>query len=806
MERWVRARFLPNRPLEKGHYVTACEDHIALSSRAACEGMVLLKNEEGTLPLKEGIKVAAFGKGLYDLVKGGGGSGAVHPPYVMTLAAGLTAEGVELEEGLLAYYQGNVKRQYDQGAVPGMTAEPSVPDALLRDAVKKTDTALIALSRFSGEGWDRHAPEFEDPAIHQWKEPEDMLRMMRQIYPDGDFNLTKEEKELVRTVCAAFRKVIVVLNAGGVMDTSWIRDRDEIKGALLMWAPGMEGGRAAARILTGKENPSGKLPDTFAVSLEDYPSTAGFHESPWYVEYREDIYVGYRYFETFPDAAGKVVYPFGYGLSYTTFARQFIHMEETPKSLLFDIRVTNTGDTAGREVAAVYYQAPQGKVGRPARELGAFAKTKLLAPGERQVLTLEISKRQMAAFDDLGKISPCSLVLEKGDYRFYLGGSVREAVLIDDYIYTETKDRVLEKLSDALKPNALKERMTSDGRFEVLPTGDIPDMDACVFERMAPGAEEAVIPAKAGRESYSLWDIVPDQKKYMLSDVAEGKVSMEDFLEQLSDEELMRLTGGVPNTGVANTFGAGGMEEWGIPAVMTADGPAGVRIEPQCQIPTTAWPCSTLLAATWNEALLTEVGEAAARELKENNLHIWLAPSMNIHRNPMCGRNFEYFSEDPLLTGKMAAAEVRGIQSLGVSACIKHFAANNKETNRKHSDSRVSMRALREIYLRGFEIAVREGKPWMIMSSYNAVNGVRASENRDLLTRILREEWGYDGAVTTDWWTRGEHYKEILAGNDLKMASGFPNRVKRALDAGAISMEDVKICAGRILKMICRLD
>ena len=248
------------------------------------------------------------------------------------------------------------------------------------------------------------------------------------------------------------------------------------------------------------------------------------------------------------------------------------------------------------------------------------------------------------------------------------------------------------------------------------------------------------------------------------------------------------------------------MEEWGIPAVMTADGPAGVRIEPQCQIPTTAWPCSTLLAATWNEALLTEVGEAAARELKENNLHIWLAPSMNIHRNPMCGRNFEYFSEDPLLTGKMAAAEVRGIQSLGVSACIKHFAANNKETNRKHSDSRVSMRALREIYLRGFEIAVREGKPWMIMSSYNAVNGVRASENRDLLTRILREEWGYDGAVTTDWWTRGEHYKEILAGNDLKMASGFPNRVKRALDAGAISMEDVKICAGRILKMICRLD
>jgi len=363
---------------------------------------------------------------------------------------------------------------------------------------------------------------------------------------------------------------------------------------------------------------------------------------------------------------------------------------------------------------------------------------------------------------------------------------------------------VTEQLSDKLRPHLLKERMLPDGTFEALPVDENPDMNACILEKMVPGAEEGIIPETVGRARHYGRETVPEGV-HTLREAAEGEISVEKFASQLSDDDLIRLLGGVPNTGVANTFGFGGLEEYGVPAVMTCDGPAGVRIRPECGVAATAWPCETLLASTWDTRLIEAVGAAAAREVKENNLQIWLAPAMNIHRNPVCGRNFEYFSEDPYLAGKMAGAEVKGIQSQGVSACIKHFACNNKETNRKHSDSRVSLRALREIYLRGFEMVVKEAKPWTIMSSYNAVNGQRTSESHDLLTGILREEWGFDGVVTTDWWTRGEHYKEILAGNDVKMATGFPDRVKLAMEKGALTREDLLSCAVRVLTLICRL-
>ena len=804
MEKWIRARYQPNRPLEGRKYVTACEEHIALSSRAACEGMVLLKNENKILPLKKEKPVAGFGRGLHDMVKGGGGSGDVYTPFVTTLAQGIEKAGGRLCEALSAYYLGDVQRQYAQGADPGMTTEPPVPEKLLSQAAAETDTALIVLSRFSGEGWDRQGGIWDDPEVNQWEEAVARPVTAQRLFPDGDFYLTDEEKALVKAVKTAFPKVAVVLNTGGVMDTSWIRDDAKIGAALLMWQGGMDGGSAAARILYGEETPSGKLPDTFTASLEDYPSTARFHDSPWYVDYTEDIYVGYRYFETIPGAAQKVVYPFGYGLSYTTFSQKLTKMCEEDERLVFHVEVTNTGAVRGREVTAVYYQAPQGQLGRPARELGAFAKTGLLAPGESQELVLTVTKKQMAAFDDLGRIAPCAFVLEKGTYRFFLGSNVREAVQLDA-VFELGEDMLVQQLSDHLRPHLLKERMRQDGTYEALPVDENPDMNACAFEKMLPGVEEGVFPEKVGRPRFYGREAVPEGV-YTLSDVAEGKVSVGEFAEQLSDEELIRLLGGVPNTGVANTFGFGGLEEYGVPSVMTCDGPAGVRIRPECGVATTAWPCATLLASTWNTELMEAVGTAAAKEVKENNLHIWLAPAINIHRNPMCGRNFEYFSEDPYLAGKMAAAEVRGIQSQGVSACIKHFACNNKETNRKHSDSRVSMRALREIYLRAFETVVREAKPWTIMSAYNAVNGQRASESRDLLTGILREEWGYDGVVTTDWWTRGEHYKEILAGNDVKMATGFPDRVKLAMEKGVITREDLLTCAQRVLTLICRLD
>ncbi|MCD7818053.1 MAG: beta-glucosidase, partial [Lachnospiraceae bacterium] len=288
--------------------------------------------------------------------------------------------------------------------------------------------------------------------------------------------------------------------------------------------------------------------------------------------------------------------------------------------------------------------------------------------------------------------------------------------------------------------------------------------------------------------------------------VANGEIDMNAFLEQLSEDDLISLLGGQPNTGVANTYGFGNLPEYGVPSLMTADGPAGLRLTEECGVYTTAWPCATLLACTWNTDLAEQVGKAAAEEVKENNLSIWLAPAVNIHRNPLCGRNFEYYSEDPYIAGKMGAAMVRGIQSQHIAAAVKHFAANNKETNRKNSDSRVSERALREIYLRAFEIIVKEADPWVIMSSYNAINGHRASENHDLLEDILRGEWHFNGMVTSDWWTGGEHYKEIKAGNDVKMATGFPERVKKAMEAGALDREDLKRCARRVLELILKID
>lgn len=804
MKKWARAQFHPNLPLEDGHYVTASEEHIALSGRAASEGMVLLKNEGKVLPLPRGSVVAAVGRGVRDMVKGGGGTGDVFTPFVTTLAQGLETCGIRPEEALLEYYRQDVERQYAQGAAPGMTVEPPAPVRLLDEAAAVTDTALIAFSRFSGEGWDRVDSGFQSQEFNPFKDREVLARRIAQVYPRGDFYLTREEEALVEAVCGRFKKVIAVINTGGIVDLSWVREDPRIQGALLMWQAGTDGGTAVAQLLSGEVCPSGRLPDTFARRLEDYPSSAGFHQSPWYVDYTEDIFVGYRYFETFPQAAERVVYPFGYGLSYTSFSEEFLSAEETLDELRFTVRVTNTGDCPGKHVTALYYQAPQGRLGRPARELGAFGKTALLEPGRSETLVLTLPVGQMAAFDDTGRVKAFAKVLEAGCYRFYLGACVRQARELE-YTYALEQTRVIEVLSDLLKPNALSQRLTADGSYESLPTGPAVDMDACVFEKMTPGTEEGIMPARRVRGRYLRHDQFPDGI-HPLIDVAEGRISMADFIAQLSDDDLLELLGGAPNEGVANTNGIGGLPAYGVPAVMTADGNAGVRINEDCPIAATAWPCQTLLASTWNTDLIYEVGKAAARELKENNLQIWLAPGLNIHRCPICGRCFEYYSEDPLLTGKMGAAQVRGIQSQGVAACVKHFACNDKETNRKHSDSRVSLRALREIHLRGFEIAVREAQPWTLMCGYNVVNGQRNSESRDLLTGILRGEWGYEGLVVSDWWDRSEHYKQILAGDDVKMPTGFPERVRRAMELGALSREDLEKCAARVLALICKLD
>ena len=795
MERWARAKYQPALPMgADGRRITAGEEHIRLSKEAAKEGMVLLKNESNVLPLKKGSRVALFGKATFDYVKGGGGSGDVTVSYIRNLYEGLKQkqDKVTVYEELAEFYHKNVQEQYAQGRLPGMTVEPEVPEELLRGAAAFTDTAIISICRFSGEGWDRTAA------------PDASWESAERIFEEGDFYLSHGESAMVEAVKGSFAKVIVVLNVGGMVASEWFKSAGEIQSVLLAWQGGMEGGLAAAELLLGEGNPCGKLSDTFAKSLEDYPSTEGFHESDAFVDYTEDIYVGYRYFETVPGAADRVNYPFGYGLSYTEFRLSGQLVEYLGQdSFRVTADVCNVGAYPGKEVVQVYYSAPQGRLGKPARELAAFCKTRLLAPGETQTVTMYFQRKAMASYDDLGKVAGSAYVLEKGEYHFYVGTSVRDTAE-NAFVYVQDKDEVVEQLSGKLVPVQLKKRMLSDGSYEALPLGEPVDTDATVLGRINWWEKDGLLPSVRAREGHIAWN--PKKVPCSFEAVAEGRASVDEFLAQLSDEQLAELLGGQPNTGVANTCGYGNLPEYGVPSIMTADGPAGLRIEGKCGVCTTAFPCATQRACTWNPELVEQVGAAGGAEVKENNIGVWLTPAINIHRSPLCGRNFEYYSEDPLLTGKLAAAMVKGIQSNHVAATVKHFAMNNKETNRKESDSRASERAIREIYLRAFEIVVKESKPWSIMSSYNIINGCRASENRELLEDILRGEWGFDGMVTTDWWTLGEAYKEVKAGNDMKMGCGFPERLLKALELGALTRGQMEICARRVLGLILRID
>ena len=639
-----------------------------------------------------------------------------------------------------------------------------------------------------------------------------MTEKSAELFKDGDFCLSVKEKEMVDTVKASFKNVIVILNVGGMVDTSWFAYDNQIQSALLALQGGMEGGLAAAELLVGDGNPSGKTVDTFAKSLDDYPSTYNFHESRDYVDYTDDIYVGYRYFETIPGAAEKVVYPFGYGLSYTTFDVETVsagvvnsNCTSEANKLYAKVRVTNTGKFSGKEVVQVYIAKPQGKLGKPAKELAAFEKTRELQPGESQLMILTWEINDMASYDDLGKVKKSAYVLEAGSYDIYVGTSVRD-VTKADYSYILNHDVITEQLSAKLVPTSLPKRMLADGSYEALPQSEPVDTDYSAIGNIDPSLTEGVAPCQRAIPYFRFADGMAKNSSHDIMDVVEGRITLDEFVSELSIDDLIHLLGGQPNTGVANTFGIGNMPEYGIPSVMTADGPAGVRIAPEVGIYTTAFPCSTLLACTWNPDVLEAVGRAGGEELKENNLALWLTPAICIHRSPLCGRNFEYYSEDPFVTGKLAGAMVRGIQSNNVGATLKHFALNNKETNRKNSDSRVSERAAREIYLKAFEMIVKNNNPWAIMSSYNMINGYRASESEDLLTGILRDGWGYEGMVTTDWWTCGEHYKETKAGNDLKMGNGYPDRVKKAYDKGAISRSEMETSVKRILGLILKLD
>lgn len=709
LQKWARALYQPMLPLGKdGKRITASEEHIQLSKEAAKEGMVLLKNEDSLLPLAKGSKVALFGKASFDYVKGGGGSGDVTVSYTRNLYEGLKekSDRVTVFEELSDFYRENVKTQYAMGSIPGLMVEPEVPTVLVTRARAFTDTAIIVISRFSGEGWDRSVQSSGLKLVNV--EDRNLYEMAEKIYEKGDFYLSRKEEAMVDMVKNTFPKVILVLNVGGMVDSSWFVEDRAIQSVLMAWQGGMEGGLAAAELLVGEGSPCGKLADTFARSLEDYPSSENYHESEKYVDYTDDIYVGYRYFETIPRAAGRVNYPFGFGLSYTRFSLGKPSAAQKENYIEITVSVCNIGDVPGKEVVQVYYSAPQGKLDKPAKELVAFRKSRLLAPGETQTMVLCIRFHDMASYDDLGKVARAAYVLEQGPYHLYVGTSVRDVAA--DFVMELPQTVIVKQLDSKLTPTLLKKRMCANGKYEKLPAGEPIHKDANILEPLPLEKTNGLAPAVKKHDRYKVWG--KEKKVHTLNEVAEGSISLQEFMAQLSNEQLADLLGGQPNTGVADVFGYGNLPEYGVPNVMTADGPAGLRIRPDRGICTTAWPCATMLACTWNPELVERIGAAGGAEVKENNIAIWLTPAVNIHRSPLCGRNFEYYSEDPFLTGKLAAAMVRGIQSNHVGAAVKHFALNNKETNRKNSDSRASERAIREIYLKAFEIVVREADPW----------------------------------------------------------------------------------------------
>ncbi len=784
MEKYARFRYQPCKPLgEDGRCVTASKKHTELSRRAATEGMVLLKNEDNALPLAKGEKIALFGKATIEYIKGGGGSGDVNCPYIHNIYDGFSAKDVSVFMPLVDFYRDYVEREsvniptqdqinatwdivnamefctkrddmtYDTFASMHVK-EPAVPDELIKSAAEFTDTAIITLSRFSAEGVDR-----------------------RPI--PGDYYLSDIEKDLIDKAGELFSKVVIVINSGAVIDCEYFAENDDVQAVLFGWQGGMEGGLAVADIICGDVNPSGKLADTIAKSYDCYPCKDDFWECFDHLDYTDDIYVGYRYFETISPEC--VRYPFGFGLSYSEFIIGNPMLCENDDKIIAVVEVKNEGKFAGKEVIQLYYSAPQGLLGKPAKELAAFKKTKLLQPGETEMIMLSFDVENMASFDDLGKVGVSAYVLEEGEYEFYIGTSVRDANKAD-FIYVVEDSYITDQLDSWCKPFKLKKRMLADGTYEELPTGE---------EKYYYG------------ENKPTGAVAPE--KEVMFDLVGEEISMDEFVAQFTLEELMDFVGGQAPTGVANTGCFGGLKRLSIPAVATADGPAGLRLDTQTGIPTTAWPCATLLACSWNPDLIYEVGAAGGAEVRENNLGIWLTPAMNIHRDPLCGRNFEYYSEDPLLAGKCASAATRGIQSQKVAVSVKHFACNNKEANRFGCDSRVSERALREIYLKGFEICVKEADPYTIMSSYNLINGQHTSESYELLTEILRNEWRFKGMVTTDWGVKNDPVKEVKAGNDMKMHCGYPEDLKKGIEDGRITRADLELCVKRILTMFTKL-
>lgn len=671
--------------------------------QSAEEGTVLLKNDNAVLPIKD-EKISIFGRCQINYFYVGYGSGGdVNQPYEVSLIDGLKNNGVRLNEELLDIYKkwcaDNPINHGFWGHWPMNYPEMELSADVVKKAGENSDKAIVVLGRAAGE--DR----------------ENKLEK-------GSYYLTDTEINMLNLVTENFDKVIVIMNCGNIVDMSWVKDYgDKISGIIYAWQCGMESGNAIANILTGKANPSGRLADTIAVKYEDYPSAKDFGNFE-YNNYTEDIFVGYRYFETF--APEKALYPFGFGLGYTTFDIEPVSFEYN-ENVKITVKVTNTGAVAGKEVVQIYVSAPSVKLHKAKKSLVAFKKTSELAPNESETLEFTVKPYDFASFDE----DIYSYILEEGEYVFLAGNSVKTENVAGKVTIGYT---VLEELSQICPVKNPFKLITG----EMTKTGDL-DLKKRILDNL---------PKEIGFKG---------DKGYKLEDVKAGKISLDEFISQLDNKELEALTRGQgkmdSHYGVVGNAGAFGgiipsLQEKGIPPIITTDGPAGIRIRKY----TSLIPCGTALACTWNTPLIEELTSVMGAELSHHKSDVLLAPGMNIHRNVLCGRNFEYFSEDPLLSGKMAGAYTRGIQSGGGSACPKHFACNNQEVKRTTNDSRLTQRALREIYLKGFEICVKEASPLNIMTSYNKINGVWSHYNYDLVTTVLRGEWGYEGNVMTDWW------------------------------------------------------
>lgn len=802
-------------------------DNRKVARRAAAEGMVLLKNE-GILPLKEGTKIALYGVGASRTIKGGTGSGDVNERETVSIYQGMKNAGFEIttEDWIKDFdekYQAARYAWRDEIEEKASKLEDQVsgffnvysttPFRMPAGApITQTDAEVVIyiLSRVAGEGADRFDAE-------------------------GDYYLTKEEKQQLSDICSMYKHVIVAVNTGGLADLSFMDEYSNIEALLQIVQPGMEAGNAFADIISGKVTPSGKMTDTWAYKYEDYPNSKTFSHNNGNVDkeyYTEGLYVGYRYFDSFDI---PVRYGFGYGLSYTTFETKVLATElKENKKIVIETEVTNTGDTySGKEVVELYATCSAGKLEKEYRRLVAFAKTGLLAPGQCEKLTLEIGLDKLTSYSE----KEAAWILEKGTYVIWAGNSLEAsapcAVLNLDKEVVLTKTQNICPLKEGLeemKQSSEKMNQKLEALLKVAEEEKVP-----IMELKAADVETRVVEYRSNAE------YVPEEAR--------------KFVDTLSKEKLVALASGDPGKGQGSNLGSAGISvpgsagetnncalEDGVPGIVLADGPAGLRLmkhynvhegkivnkpfkfslegglfcegEPADPGETyyqycTAIPVGTLLAQTWDTALIEEVGEMIGGEMLEFSVTLWLAPGMNIHRNPLCGRNFEYYSEDPLLAGRMAGAMTNGVQNVpGCGTTIKHFACNNQEDNRMGSDSILSERTLREIYLKGFEVAVTEAQPMSIMTSYNLINGVHAANCEDTCTKVTRCEWGFEGLIMTDWTTteKGPDCTAsgcMRAGNDLVMPGAFSDRdnLNKELADGTLSMDDLKACISRLVNI-----